>query len=134
MDKGVKPCIDCPAGVERKTTPPGPRCAAHHKAEKDRKHDASVVRKYGLLPGEYAKLKEAQGGKCALCQRATGKSRRLAVDHDHKTGKVRGLLCSICNRLLGHFRDDPEAFERGRLYLTETPYERMKAYERSPFD
>ncbi|SHU54419.1 endonuclease VII domain-containing protein [Mycobacteroides abscessus] len=52
---------------------------------------------YGITPAEYQALYTAQGGVCAICQRATGKTRRLAVDHNHQTGEVRGLLCKTCN-------------------------------------
>lgn len=59
-------------------------------------HAAMVGKVYGLAPGDYERLLEAQGGRCAIC-RARPRSKRLAVDHDHKTGAVRGLLCSRCN-------------------------------------
>ena len=52
-----------------------------------------------LAPGEYETLLEGQGGGCAICG-ATPKTRRLHVDHDHKTGQVRGLLCFRCNNAL----------------------------------
>lgn len=64
-------------------------------------HAAMIEKTYGLTPDEYEALFRAQGGRCAIC-RARPKSKRLAVDHDHKSGAVRGLLCSRCNRdLLG---------------------------------
>lgn len=59
-------------------------------------HAAMIAKTYGLTPDEYSALLAAQGGKCAIC-RARPKSKRLAVDHDHKSGAVRGLLCSRCN-------------------------------------
>lgn len=55
-----------------------------------------------LAPGEYERLLAAQDGHCALCP-ATGKTRRLHVDHDHKTGQVRGLLCYKCNNALPYW-------------------------------
>lgn len=70
------------------------------------------MKMYGLTSEEYWKVYEYQGGKCAICQRATGKRKKLSVDHDHSTGEVRMLLCTRCNRMLGHLRDEPEAFER----------------------
>lgn len=67
------------------------------RACKSAKTHATMIEKtYGLTAGEYSALFDAQGGRCAIC-RARPKSKRLAVDHDHKTGAVRGLLCSRCN-------------------------------------
>jgi hypothetical protein len=66
-----------------------------------RQHGAMIAKTYGLTPAQYDELLRRQGGRCAIC-RAKPKSKRLAVDHDHKSGAVRGLLCSRCNHdLLG---------------------------------
>lgn len=86
-----------------------------------RSHAKRVESTYGITGEQYWSLHEFQGGKCAICQRATGKTRRLSVDHDHATGKVRGLCCRPCNDMLGHLRDEIEAFERGAEYLRTTP-------------
>jgi hypothetical protein len=53
--------------------------------------------------------------ECVIC----GSDEPLVVDHDHKTGKVRGMLCNHCNRGLGHFRDDPELMEFAAIYIRE---------------
>lgn len=54
-----------------------------------------------ITTAQYAALEQQQNGKCAICKRTRGAhSRRLAVDHDHVTGKVRGLLCWSCNKLI----------------------------------
>lgn len=121
--------------VSKRPAPhPGPRCASHWRVERDRRkkasHDKRVQQVYGLEPGEYAKLYAFQGGKCWLCRRATGKTRRLSVDHDHSDGAVRGLLCRPCNDMLGHARDESEVFRRAVWYLEDkTPYELMKEQE-----
>jgi hypothetical protein len=86
-------------------------------------HRARVAKVYGIQPDDYDRLYVAQEGRCAICRRATGKTRRLAVDHDHATGKVRGLLCRVCNSMLGHARDDIEFFVRAVHYLTFPPAE-----------
>jgi hypothetical protein len=68
-------------------------------------------------------LLQAQGGKCAICgathghRSCRGRLCRLAVDHDHRTGKVRGLLCNSCNRGLGRFQDSVENLEAAVRYL-----------------
>lgn len=76
---------------------------------------------YGLTKDQYEALYKAQGGTCYICQRATGKRKKLAVDHDHKTGYVRGLLCSPCNNILAHLRDDKDAAHRVFVYLYNPP-------------
>jgi len=120
-------CKDCPGGgaKPRPAPHPGPRCATHHRAEKRRLKEASHARRvalvYGLRDGQYEELYAAQGGVCAICERAKGTVKKLAVDHDHKTGYVRGLLCGPCNSILGHLRDDILTASRLLLYLTEPP-------------
>lgn len=133
----VRRCKDCvvenggavPRGGFRPSPHPGPRCYTHWNIEKNRRKEAQrEVRReklYGLKPGEYEKLYAAQGGKCWLCQRATGASRALSVDHDHATGEVRGLICRPDNDLLGHARDDPEFFFRCIDYLRHPPARRF---------
>lgn len=68
-----------------------------------------ILREYGLTEKEYRVLYYAQGGRCYVCRRAAGKSKRLGVDHDHLTGEVRGLVCTgsvsanTCNRLIARY-------------------------------
>lgn len=103
----------------------GSRCATHWREERKRRraaaHEKRVQNVYGLKPGEYAKLYDAQLGTCAICLRATGATRRLSVDHDHATGEVRGLLCRPCNDMLGHARDSDMFFYRAANYLQRPP-------------
>lgn len=104
---------------------PGPRCATHHRERKKHvkrlAHGRWVLRTYGITLEQYEALHEDQGGVCYICHRATGKTKRLAVDHDHKTGYVRGLLCSTCNNILAHLRDDVVAAYRLSMYLRYPP-------------
>ncbi|MEU3052209.1 endonuclease VII domain-containing protein [Streptomyces griseus] len=118
-----------PIGRHPRPAPhPGPRCYTHHNREKKRQlaasHERRVKSVYGL--DDYWELYKFQGGKCAICRWATGKTRRLSVDHDHKTGEVRGLLCRPCNTILGHARDAVAFFVRGINYLQNPPYRRMR--------
>jgi recombination endonuclease VII len=117
-------CKDC-GSTTRKVTTPGPRCASCHrerrKHAKRLAHGRWIKKTYGLTLEQYEALYEAQGGECYICMRATGKTKRLAVDHDHKTGYVRGLLCSTCNNILGHLRDDVIAAYRLSMYLRYPP-------------
>ncbi|MFE7717525.1 endonuclease VII domain-containing protein [Nocardia rhizosphaerihabitans] len=79
---------------------------------------------YGITEDEYQAIYAAQNGCCYICDqpRAENARKRLSVDHDHKTGYVRGLLCQRCNRdILGHLRDSVAAFERGAEYLKNPP-------------
>ena len=71
-----------------------------------------IRRDYGITIDEYDRMLAMQGHKCAVCRQPEivkkyGKVQALAVDHDHKTGKVRALLCQACNVALGALRDDP---------------------------
>lgn len=104
------------------------------KANAEAAWAAYLLRTYGITKADYEALYEFQGGLCALCRRATGKSKRLSVDHDHKTGEVRGLLCGTCNKILGHARDDVEFFERGMNYLHATPWSRVQRQWPAPAD
>lgn len=79
--------------------------------------EARHFRKYRLYPIEYDRLVAKQNGCCASCGEQTD---ALVVDHDHSTGKVRGLLCHPCNKALGFLRDDPSRIQRLYSYLTKT--------------
>ncbi len=71
--------------------------------------------RYGITIQDYDTMLENQGGKCAICRRERLGKRKLCVDHDHATGKVRGLLCTVCNSALG-FIESPR-YERALEYL-----------------
>src|SRR5215217_3935061 len=121
-----KVCVDCEPGSKRPAPHPGPRCATCHRARRKALSNSSwetrIGLTYNITADEYFQTLDFQGGKCYICNRATGAVKRLAVDHRHSDGQIRGVLCTVCNRTLGHFRDEPEAFERAAYYLVHPPF------------
>jgi len=91
-----------------------------HRNENTYKSWVSRLKKKGLTPDDYARMLEAQGGRCAIC-RADKPGQKdnssWAVDHCHTTGKVRGLLCHSCNLALGLLGDTLERLETATGYL-----------------
>jgi recombination endonuclease VII len=84
-------------------------------------HGGMVERVYNLSAKEYGRIFRAQDGRCAICL-GIPRTVRLAVDHDHKTGEVRGLLCSRCNHeLLGAAHDSVNILRRAVKYLEKPP-------------
>lgn len=76
-------------------------------------------KKWGISVSQYCALEQAQNNKCAICkqpQSGIGKQ-RLCIDHNHTTGKVRGLLCDPCNKMLGHIKDSVETLSNALEYL-----------------
>lgn len=102
-------------------------CEAHKdKAIDNRKvMNSHFLKKYNITIDEYENMHEQQNGVCAICgqpeNRAyNGNAINLAVDHCHKTGKVRGLLCSRCNQALGNFQDSSKILAKALNYLLNT--------------
>jgi hypothetical protein len=90
------------------------------KAQRYRR--ATKLRRYGLEIEDYDILLESQNGLCAICGKPpTGgiKGKSLHVDHDHKTGQVRGLLHQKCNNGLGAYDDNPELLIAAANYLKQ---------------
>lgn len=79
----------------------------------------NLKRRYGIDVDFYEFLLNKQGNKCAICSNKlwTNDGHRLAVDHCHATGKVRGLLCKVCNNAIGLFRENIEYFKKSIEYL-----------------
>lgn len=77
-----------------------------------------LYRRYGISLRQYEKLLEKQSGVCAICGRHQAEFKNsLDVDHNHETGKVRGLLCPSCNRGLGNFKDNRGILIKAVQYL-----------------
>lgn len=98
--------------------------AKYRKNNRKKIQDYKLNHRYGISPEEYDNLYKIQNGKCAICNNSetaihnlTKKTITLAVDHCHKTKKIRGLLCQDCNRGLGKFHDDISKLEKAIEYL-----------------
>lgn len=91
--------------------------ASGRKGISDRK--SYLKRKYGITPEEYDRLLAEQDGRCAICRRRPRDDISFHVDHDHVTGRVRGLLCFPCNNALGDFDDSPVVLARAADYVIE---------------
>lgn len=97
---------------------------ALRKVKPDLFRSADLKKNFGITLGDYNVILEAQGGVCAIClgkesvvDNRTQKPRNLAVDHDHDTDEVRGLLCMACNQGLGNFREDAQTLRSAIAYL-----------------
>lgn len=88
----------------------------------DKHHATNLKRNYGITGEQYNQMLAEQYYACALCGKSETETRRkrLSVDHDHTTGKVRGLLCSPCNKGIGHFKDSPTLLRKAALYLDKS--------------
>lgn len=75
--------------------------------------NANLYRKYGIFEEDYDRMYEEQKGLCFLCNR----ERTLIVDHNHRTGKVRKLLCSGCNTGIAQFEHDPDLLDKAKEYI-----------------
>lgn len=121
----VGPCKVCGGVIPRERTARAvycsDECQAKAAAEWRRRNTPDYMRRrlYGLEPGRYDAMVADQGGRCAICRTdAPGGKGDWHVDHDHATGRVRGLLCNRCNLLLGHAQDDPQRLRAAIAYLS----------------
>ncbi len=86
-------------------------------------HMARVLKKFGIAADEFRNMLAAQGGVCAICnqsetrRRPNGGQSHLSIDHSHKTGKVRALLCSKCNHMIGLALESPATLRAAADYL-----------------
>lgn len=89
----------------------------HRLRVKQRRSD--LKRRYGMTEQDHAELLANQDGSCAICRTPEVALARLVVDHCHSSGKVRGLLCDLCNGALGSFKDDIAKLSRAAAYLQD---------------
>lgn len=76
-----------------------------------------MLNNFNLKPERYEEMLLEQNGKCAICFKECPTGRNLAIDHNHKTNEVRGLLCQSCNLGIGKFYDDKALLDRAIQYL-----------------
>jgi len=95
--------------------------AEHYKAlriaYRERKREWGLMRRYGLSQEELSALLTKQGGICAICESSSWGQLGPVVDHDHVSGKIRGILCVKCNLILGKLKDSPEFARKFITYL-----------------
>jgi len=89
----------------------------HWNALHDKKKHANWLKRYGLTHEKYVQMFERQDGCCKICAKECLSGMNLSVDHCHKTGKIRGLLCKKCNSALGMLNDDIALFKSAITYL-----------------
>jgi hypothetical protein len=86
----------------------------NNKLTFEQRKDARLKNRYGISLNEYNEMVNSQDSKCAICCETIDV---LYVDHDHDTGAVRELLCSSCNKGLGHFKDNPTFLRQAAQYI-----------------
>ena len=133
MDKSLKPCPVCRTTENPKAEKKGNLCKPCAIARSKKWQAANPERfffnqiraKWGLSQSDYLGMFEQQDNRCAICaeeetvpiSQKNTKPRRLAVDHDHSTGIIRGLLCTRCNTTLGKVKDDTDLLKKMIEYL-----------------
>lgn len=114
-----KTCLTCKKCLEA-------TCFGKHKGRKDNLADScklcrnksAILKRYNLSQDEIDKMSNSQNNKCAICKLPQiVRPKRLAIDHCHVTGKVRGMLCLNCNQGLGKFKDSTDLLLSAMLYL-----------------
>lgn len=144
-------CIDCKRQVEIHCRGLCLRCYGKHSMrrfrannpEKDRarkrewylknkvkaafyRRRSRILKKYNLSLEDVENMEKRQKSKCLICEDRLP----LKIDHDHETGLVRGLLCDLCNRGLGYFKDKPELLVKAAEYVMNNK-KRMEVYASS---
>lgn len=132
INEGVKVCAGC--GIEKLRTEfhndkgnkdgKGSWCKSCEAKRAKRRTKATRVReklaKYDMTEEEYMNMKQRQDNKCAICGNTILENgTELTIDHDHNTGRVRGLLCFSCNIGIGMFKDSPYLLQQAISYLSK---------------
>ena len=127
-----KDCIDEGITTYRKPVEGAARnrCTTHQRNRRATTRVSAHARlcaRYGITEEEYQAIKASQGGKCFICQKATGARKALAIDHDHALGytreAVRAVLCGPCNKMIGYL--DVMALARAIVVLQDHPAQKV---------
>lgn len=123
MSRATRPCVKCGRNRAERffTGPRGKTCSTCRRRSSSRAtRGVRLVQTYGISTEDYERILAYQEGKCAICHRTPRYN--MDVDHCHKTGVIRGLLCKLCNRrLLPAARDDAANLARAIHYLQFPP-------------
>jgi hypothetical protein len=90
-----------------------------YKKNSDRLKEIKMMRVYGIGMEDFARLLNNQNNACAVCKTKNPIGNGFCVDHDHKTGVIRGILCPGCNTAIGLMRDDPQILQSAISYLEQ---------------
>ncbi len=124
---GKRRCKECLRKRQRKRYGENPDLMKKRVYKSRQKHPESVklgnrkqgLKKYGITIDQYEDLLIKQNGVCAICHQTCKTGTRLAVDHNHITGKIRGLLCTNCNRGIGMFQENILILKSAIQYLNK---------------
>lgn len=117
IQRGIHPCNrckSCTTSYQRKWDKSQKGWLSHRRAS------LKYYRRQRGLPDTFdieRRLSLIQEGRCAICDEQLRPGKATALDHDHRTGRIRALLCSPCNLTLGKMRDDPDLLEKAAAYL-----------------
>jgi hypothetical protein len=91
---------------------------------KSKTHESKLKQNYGITINEYTQMLIKQSNCCAICGSSQGEFKRnFAVDHNHKNGEIRELLCANCNTMLGNAKDNPKILQKAIDYLNKWSHE-----------
>lgn len=142
-DRMVKTCTKCHTQKslgefdpsDRNRTGYFPRCkgcergrfSEYRRLNPEKRRQYDLKKKFGITLVQYNQLFTEQTGSCALCDKHQSEQRKaMAVDHDHKTGEIRALLCHNCNVGLGNFQDNQDLLQKAINYLNKQAFTGLK--------
>jgi len=119
-----KDCTNADCRRNRDAVKSRQRAKDWQASNRDRVRSNHLQNKYNMSTQDYERLFKEQKGLCKICGKPETNSHHrtktphsLAVDHDHRTGKVRGLLCALCNSGLGKFKESSQLLQRAKEYI-----------------